>query len=232
MKVYLSASSIKNFISCPKKCLYRVTQPDLEVPTKKSIIGRIAHKAVELGWDDREIAYKVIKEECKSSRLTKDDVISLQFYVDLFHLNFRPLLGKEDLIEHSFKLPIYDDVFLVGKIDRISNGNVFDWKTGKLPKAMNDIQCFVYDYAYSRIFKSKPKSVCMASLSEGNIVPYLGNKMYESEILDNIIPRMIKTIRERSYERLGMFNESCFKCPYKRACLGGIDVMDSTIVTE
>ncbi len=229
MSIYLSASSIADFIKCPQKVLYRRTKPFPEVRSRGMIMGEIAHKALEVGWKDRGIAYETINAMVKKEGLVAKDKVDLQFYVDLFFMNFRHLLREDDLIEYNFKFPIYDDIFLVGKIDRISNGNLFDWKTGRVATRLsNDPQCIVYDYAYRKIFGKEPASLCLASLSSGELIPYRTDKLCVEELFSNVIPRMIKTIKTESYERLGMFNHSCFQCPYKLGCLGGKeDVVDS-----
>lgn len=221
MTVFLSASSISDFISCSQKVKYRFSKT-LQIPTKGMTIGRIAHKAIEEGWRYKPATYDAIRKMASDNNLTKSDVVNLEFMMDIFFLNFKPSLRDDDLVEYSFKLHLYDDVFIVGKIDRISNGNIFDWKTSsKIPKRTdNDVQCIIYDYAYTRIFGEPPKSVNVCSLSKGNLVPYMKKDIYVKEVFENIIPRMIRTVKNSSFERTGMFNHSCFMCPYKHVCLG------------
>lgn len=221
MPIYLSASSIADFIRCPQKVLYRIKKTVPQVQSKEMIVGQIAHYALEKGWKDRDRAYEILKQESSRQELSKTDLTNLQFMIDIFFLNFKRLLGENDLIEFNFKLSLYDDVFIVGKLDRISGGNLYDWKTAsRLPsKLSNDVQCIVYDWAFQKHFGIKAKSISVASLAKGELIPYVEDKMYVKEIFDNIIPRMIRTIKNESYERLGMFNHSCFKCPYKSGCL-------------
>lgn len=237
MRVYLSASSIGDFIKCPQKVLYRIKKPFPETPTKEMIIGKIAHSAIEKGWKDRKVAYSILHQEAREEGLTKSDITNLEFYIDIFFMNFSSLLGTKDHIEYNFKLPLHDDVFIVGKMDRISNGNVFDWKTGSRPptKLSGDVQCIIYEYAYTKLFGKEPTSICIGSLGKGQLIPYTRNQMYVDELFNNIIPRMIRTIKNESYERLGMFNHSCFRCPYKMGCLGkGSEeyVLDDRVVPE
>ncbi len=222
MSIYLSASSIKDFIACPQKVLYRRTKPFPEVRSKAMIMGEIAHQAIEKGWRNRDTAYAIVKELCKENSLAKADRVSLEFYMDIFFLNFKGLLSETDLIEYNFKIGLYDDVFLVGKIDRISKGNLYDWKTGgKISnKLSNDVQCIIYEYAYKKIFNKEPASICLASLAKGELVPYSRDEMYIGELFGKIVPRMIKTIKNETYDKQGMFNHSCFNCPYRIGCLG------------
>lgn len=223
MTVYLSATSISDFIKCPQKVLYRFKKTVPEVPTKGMIIGSIAHKAIEKGWRGKEQAYSIVHSGVKENNLKAQDTINLEFMMDIFFLNFRDRLKDKDLIEYTFKLPLYDDVFIVGKMDRISSGNLYDWKTSsKLPSRLgNDVQCIIYDWAYRKLFDVQPDSICIAGLSTGELIPYREDRLFTKELFDNIIPRMIKTVRHETYERLGVFNHSCYFCPYKAGCLGG-----------
>lgn len=236
MSIYLSASSISDFIKCPQKVLYRRTKAFPEKKSKEMIIGNIAHSAVQKGWKNRDEAYSIVREEGKAEGLAKSDITHLEFLMDIFFLNFAHRLTDKDRIEYSFKIPLYDDVFIVGRMDRISNGNVYDWKTGSRisEKLWNDVQCIVYNYAYNRIFSEAPASICVASLATGELIPYSEDNKYTNELFDKIIPRMIKTIKTESYDKLGMFNHSCFRCPYKLGCLGGAEnyVMDNRISPE
>jgi len=219
--IYLSASSISDFIQCSQKVMYRFSKTQ-QIPTKGMTVGRITHEAIEKGWNDKSMAYDVVKKLGSANDLARLDVIGMEFMMDIFFLNFRSRLGDNDLIEYKFKLPLYDDVFIVGKMDRISNGNIFDWKTKSIiPKSLsNDVQCIIYDYAYEKIFHEPAKSINVCSLSKGSLVPYIKKDIYVDEIFENIIPRMIKTVKNNSFERTGMFNHSCFMCPYKQVCLG------------
>lgn len=236
MPIYLSASSIKDFISCPQKVLYRFKKTVQEVRSKDMIVGEIAHLAVEKGWRDRERAYSIVANEVSRNKLKNADKTNLEFMMDMFFLNFQSRLGENDLIEYRFKVPLYDDVFIVGKMDRVSKGNIFDWKSSsRIPSRLgNDVQCIVYDWAFTKLFDKSPTSICVASLSTGELTPYFGDKLFIDEVFNNIIPRMIRTIKHDSYERLGMFNHGCFRCPYKIGCLEGVkeDVLDNSISPE
>lgn len=235
MPIYLSASSISDFIKCPQKVMYRIKKTVPEVKSREMVIGTIAHYAIEKGWNNRERALSIIESECKSEGLRKADKTNLEFMIDIFFLNFKDRLTDKDLIEFRFKVPLYDDVFIVGKIDRVSSGNLYDWKTGKLPtKLFNDVQCIIYEWAYHQLFQKEPASICQAGLSTGELLPYRRDELYVEEIFENIIPRMIRTVRHDGYERLGLFNHSCFRCPYKAGCLGGGTeyVLDSSVSPE
>lgn len=233
MKVYISASSLSDFISCSQKVFYRINKPFKEIPSREMKLGIAVHKAIELGWNDKKLAEKTVEEQCKKLGLSKTDFDISKTMINNFFSLFRDLLKEEDLVEQNFKLSLYDDVYLVGKMDRISGGSVFDWKTGKLPRSIdNSTQCMVYEFAYNKLYNKSPTNIFMASLIEGRLVKYNRNDFYVTEIFEKIIPRMVKTIRENSYERVGMFNHSCFRCQFKQGCLGGIDELDSSNFIE
>jgi hypothetical protein len=235
MAIYLSASSIQDFIKCPQKVFYRLKKTVPEQKSREMIMGQIAHLAIEQGWKNRDHAYSIIDYETRKNGLRLADKTHLQYMIDLFFLNFQPRLGENDLIEYNFKIKLYEDVFIVGKIDRISKGNLFDWKTGKLPtKLHNDVQCIIYDWAFNQIFDKPPTSICLAGLTSGELLPYKKDEFYTREIFENIIPRMIRTVKHDTYERLGLFNHSCFRCPWKEGCLGigEVNELDNSITPE
>ena len=235
MSIYLSASSISDFIKCPRKVMYRVKKTVEPAASPEMGMGTVVHLALEKAWRDRDEAYKIVHSEGKTLGMKKADIYTMEFCLDMFFLNFKGLLKEDDLIEWKFKLPLYDDVFIVGKVDRISNGNVFDWKTGQTANNLSyDVQCIIYEWAYKKQFKKDVSSICIASLKKGELIPYYRNSMYVNEVFDNIIPRMIRTIKNEWWEeRLGLFNHSCFRCPFKIGCLETKDnVVDSPIFVE
>lgn len=199
------------------------------------IIGEIVHYVLEKGWQSRDKAYSILHSELRNAGLSKADKTKTEFMLDLFFLNFKHRLLDTDLIEYRFKIPLYDDVFIVGKIDRISEGNLYDWKTGITSNKLgSDVQCIIYNHSYAKIFGHTPSSICIASLSNGKLIPYVEDTTYTKELFDNIIPRMIRTIKHDGYEKLGMFNHSCFRCTYKQGCLGGEAeyVLDNSVSPE
>ena len=222
MSIYLSASSIKDFISCSKKVEYRYKKPFPEVVSKGMLLGKITHYILETGWQDRDLANKILDGQASKHKLLKADRTNLSFYIDMFFLNFQPYLKDTDMIEHKFKIPLHDDVFLVGTMDRISNGNIYDWKTtSRVSKSVsNDIQCIVYDFAYRSLFNKTASGMCIGWLPKGQLIPFVRDELYYREVSSNIIPRMIKTIKADNFERTGMFNHSCFWCQYREGCLG------------
>ena len=220
MPVYLSASSIADFVRCPQMVFYRINKPFPTSLTRESIMGEVVHKVVEKAWNDRSKATQLFAQLCRENRATQSEVTNYGFALDLFFLNFASQLTTEDTIEYSFKVPLYDDVFIVGKMDRISKGRIYDWKTGNVSKnTSSNVQCIIYEYAYEALFKKKPDEVLIASLKDGQIYPYMRNEFYRKELFEGVIPAMIQSLRNNNFSRMGVFSNSCARCYYKSGCL-------------
>src|SRR5512132_3993674 len=101
--IYISASSIADFIKCPQKVLYRLTKPFPIIRNKEMITGEIVHKAIELGWQDRAKALEILRKESAQHKLLKADMVGMEFSIDMFFLNFAPRLTDKDKIEFKFK---------------------------------------------------------------------------------------------------------------------------------
>ena len=108
-----------------------------------------------------------------------------------------------------------------------------DWKSGRVAKNLEgDVQSIIYDYAFTKLFGRPPVSLCIASLQQGQLIPYTKNELFTKELFNAIIPKMIKTIKSDDYEKLGLFTHGCFRCQYKIGCLGDNYVVDSADPSE
>lgn len=224
MPIYVSASSIGDYLLCPRRVHYRINKPEAGRPDRYMLMGTIAHKVVELGWKSPSSALDVLDKEASSVGLTDKELAKQKFYINVFFTQFKSMLGEDDEIEKKFKLNLWDDVYLVGKIDRISNNNVFDWKTSStVPKSLSNMaQFIVYKYAYTELYGTQPASVVLASLSSGSMVHYVPNLQLEDEMFSSLIPEMVKNIRNGNLPRFfGLFGNRCVRCSYKLDCLGG-----------
>ena len=193
MPIYLSASSINDFIRCPQKVLYRIEKTVKEIPNRDMIKGVVMHTVLEKEWRNRDSAVELLQSESKKSKLTRTEHNHLGFMLDMFFLNFRRTLKESDLVEYRFKLPLHSDVFIVGKMDRISEKSIIDWKTSSRISSRlgNDPQCIIYEWAYNKIYGENPASVLVASLSTGQWIPLMWVERATSELFVNIIRRMI-----------------------------------------
>ena len=186
------------------------------------LMGSIVHRALELYWNDFDKAIEYVNRE-KFPILNANNYGYMEKCTSNFFKNFKHRVsGKEVVIEQFFKLPLDDNVFLVGKIDRISDGNIYDWKTSqRVPTDLdNDIQLMIYHYAYMRTYGKKPEGVFYGILSQGVLVPYKFNKFYFSELFDSIIPEVVDKVRNNSLNKDGLFRKgSCHRCPYIKHCV-------------
>lgn len=235
MSINISKSLIEEYLSCNRKVYYRLNRPLKMLPTKEMIMGDIVHRAIEKFWDDREKASEFVKENFLKYRNMNMD---LDFYlkcVDTFFYKFYPLMSKTDKIETKFKIPIYKDVFIVGRLDRISNKKIFDWKTTRNPPSSvnNDVQFILYDWSYRQMYGHDPHGVYYASLSTGNLIKYKKDSFLEKMLIDKLIPELVSLIRKNNFVPNGIFNRSCYRCQYRETCHKelGKDVLDSSTFT-
>ena len=222
MSIFISASLLNDFISCNRKVYYRLIKPEQSIPSREMIMGEIVHAGIEKFLMDKEssLAY-MYKEVMDRIPNDKSALISVAEYNNVYHSYFKPLLLPEDNIEMKFKIPYDKDTFVVGKIDRISNGNVFDWKTDRTPQTnvSNNIQFILYNWAYRKIYNHQPSGVYYAALANGKLVKFNFNSKIEGVVLNEIIPSVIKAIKNKEYIRNGILRKACFRCVYSDTCL-------------
>lgn len=222
MQIYVSASGISDFLLCNRKLYYRIYKPIERPVSSAASKGILVHKALETCWDDVLKAYNYIENNYKLHGLSEDSVPELNSLVHKFFENFYNYVGEKDLIEHNFRISLLPNVSLVGVFDRISNGNVFDWKTskGKTPKTLeSNIQFILYNYAYKKLFNSPPHGLYYASLRTGDLVMYNENEEFTSILFDEIIPEYVKSVSNQRFPKIGIYNNSCFKCDWREHCL-------------
>jgi CRISPR/Cas system-associated exonuclease Cas4 (RecB family) len=223
VSIYLSASSLKDFIACNRKLYYRFNKGDIEVQeTKDMIVGNIVHYAIEKFWDLYPGASFYMIGECK--KLLPNDTESVDYALACYRIyveNFKKFLSYDDDIEYKFKVPFEKDVFIVGKMDRISQGRVFDWKTDRRPltNVSNEVQFILYNWAFKKQFGANPSGVYYASLMNGSLIRYSSDPVNEDALFTEVIPQALQAIKNKEYPRNGIFRRSCCKCPYVGVCL-------------
>jgi len=228
--IYLSASGIKDFLVCPQRYRFRVTN-SLEAKTSDAqIVGLAVHSFLEK-WALLEKSEFIDKIETCAQELSnpvnrQTFIFALRNYLDL---NITPLLSEDDVIEQDFKIKIDTDAFLVGKMDRVlSSGIILDWKTSSraIKNIDTDIQFLLYRHAYKRMYNKYPVAVFYVNLSEPELVPLKKPEMNEKELLD-MIPKIIIQIRSELFYRSGIFNKACYMCNFKDLCLEKEDGLHS-----
>lgn len=222
MAIYLSASLLDDFVSCSKKTYFRTNKPEESVQDRHMVVGEIVHAAIEKYWDNKDAADDYISYHV-NLRLPNDATSLDKAYTcyATYFSNFKQYLLPDDKIELKFKLPIAKDVFIVGRIDRISDGKVFDWKTASVaPSSLShSIQFMLYNWAYTKLYNRQPSGVYYASLGTGKLIRYSKNNEAEFALFDEIIPSAITAIKNKLYVRDGLFRKTCFRCQYSEACM-------------
>jgi RecB family exonuclease len=215
--IYLSASSIKDFISCERKYWYRRFASDKRATSVAADTGTVVHKIIEKDWNNKK------RGLAKLEKFPDDyDYIKALHSLENFYKKFQHLLNKNDLIEKKFNVKYARGVKLVGMMDRVtSNGIIYDWKTNKrLPLDLsNDPQFIIYHYAYSKLHKRPPSGVYFASLSHGRLIKFKYNKVKEDILLNEIIPDMLENIKKENFNPTGLYRFStCRNCFFKEHC--------------
>ncbi len=221
--IKLSASLIKDYLSCPKKAYYRINFPEQAVQTEEMVAGIIVHEILEQYWMNRVLALKSIDEKIKKYNLSNDYLKNnIKICINNFFNSFHYLTSNTDEIEKYFKIPYSKDVTLVGKMDRITKDSVvIDWKTS--PKNMgnfisNDLQFIIYYKAYTILYSKEPRNVFYISLLKNKIVEFVPDNNYIEELWNIIIPDLAIKIKNKEFNHTGLFNDSCRNCQYQTIC--------------
>lgn len=211
---------LDDFISCNRKVYYRLNKPEQAVQNKEMVMGEIVHSAIEKYWNNEIFSQGYLYGEMKK-RLPDESMAFASTALENYHKHFQRFLADDDKVEMRFKIPWEKDVFIVGKIDRISSGNVFDWKTARKPltNVSKSIQFILYNWAYKKTYNSEPSGVYYVALTTGEMVKYYKDGVSDATLFDEVIPQAIRVIRSKEYLRNGIFRHQCFRCPYSKICL-------------
>lgn len=219
MPIYISATTLKDYLSCSEIIKFKLSKSK-QVSTDESIIGTVVHDIVsgKIDYAGPQSAASILSEHNLST--TKNIEFVDSCYNNYIN-NFYGLLTQDDKIEYSFKYKLYSDVFLVGRIDRISGGLIFDWKTDRSPssKVENNIQLLFYELAFEKLFGSKPFGSYLGFLSNGALVKHKKSSD-ATDILNVLIEEVLHTIKSDTFSKRGKLTKSCYRCPFNRQCLG------------
>jgi len=220
VSIYISASLLEDFISCNRKVYYRLSKPERALPSNEMIIGEIVHSAIETYWDNEVFSQGYFYGEM-AKRLPNESLSYGSMCLHNFHEHFQKYLSVGDDVEFRFKIEIHNDIFVVGKMDRISNGKVFDWKTARKPQVniSKSIQFILYNWAYKKLYNIVPSGVYYAALSTGNLVRYTNDESATRTLFNDIIPQAVMAIKNKNFVRNGVFRKACFQCSYREDCL-------------
>ncbi len=223
--IYISASGIKDYLVCEARTKYKFQLPRdaILVETVEASIGKLVHRVIELEWANREKGLSLARNLLDDYHLEDKDYEAITRNLEVFYTHFSHICAKGDKIEYKFKYEYLKDVYIVGKMDRIvgEGSSIIDWKTSKtVPFSINnDIQFLMYYQAYKDIFKRPPANVYYAALKDGSLKILKPNINFLETIYYEIIPRMIKDIKNGTYTHSGLFTfNACPRCPYILYC--------------
>lgn len=217
--IKLSASTIKDYLSCPRKVFYRFNHPELGVQTEAMAIGSAIHEIIEKKELD------AIRPIMSKFGLESDYAFDkIKLCLDNFSSVFGHLVGEGDEIEKYFKLKFADDITISGKIDRVHNNVLVDWKTGasKPANLSNDIQFIIYYLAYKMLYKKEPTAVIYASLFHNKIHIFKPNNNSILKFQEDILPYVYNGVKYKVFPRIGLYHWQkpvCRNCQYKKFCL-------------
>lgn len=222
MDLHLSATSIKDFLVCNQRYYYRINYPEESSTNEDMEVGTGIHKLVEVHALDENFM-KLAEEASKRFTAKKYADKYFQCAYNFYHDPFiHQIISKDDLVEKSFKIKIAEDVYIVGKMDRVTeDGVVIDWKTSKnTPKSIDDdIQFLVYYWAYHKLFSKRPAIVMHYNLYNGEYVTLKITDKYNT-LFDEVIPGIIRQIKSGNYYKSGIYTGGCYMCNFKQFCLG------------
>lgn len=220
--IFVSASALRDYLKCSQQVYYRIFEPELKIENREMIIGRIVHKVLEKAWKNKDVALGLGKSLCQKEKLDAVAEQSVEHFIHTFFESFSPIISDEDSVEKFFKVKLYDDVYLVGKFDRISRGMVIDWKTVSQPpkRIDNDIQFIIYDLAYNLLYGRQPEGLYLAALKDGSLIRYTESKNHSETLINQVIPNFVADVRNKVFVKFGLFTGACYRCPYKAQCLG------------
>lgn len=228
--IRLSATSIKDYVECPQRFWYRTHRKETAEPSKYAVFGQIVHEAIEkfdepgpavkwseAEWDERSMGTFGPKFGKKPPR-------DFARYLGNYFYTVEPKLKAEKIDKAEFFFRVawknWDGnkpVEIVGKMDRVIDDKIYDWKTGTRKPSdltIQDIQFYVYHWAYNEIFGEAPEVyygfLYKPEIFRVDIKPKLLN-----DDLPKIVNRLLDDIDRPPYR---VFGYQCNSCFYKRIC--------------
>jgi hypothetical protein len=233
MTVKISASLLKDYLVCKRRAYYRIHEPEGSIQTKEMALGSAVHSVLEHYWESKEQAMLNVLPELSTYRLDTDLALIDKAYnlvAGFFELFPDRYFSDKDEVERYFKIPYSSDVYLTGKMDRVTEaGQIFDWKTSKSPPEdiNRDPQFILYYLAYRMEHKREPCGVAYVSLLNRKLYYFTPNKGILSDFENFIIPDCISAIKKGDSSRTGLYAyKACDWCSFKSTCwsdLGGMD---------
>ncbi len=180
----LSFSRVDTYRQCPLKYRYRYVDLLAERPSPHLSFGSSIHAALEVFWDrklphppPREALLAALYERWDSSGFAETDrEEQVRFYrhaqevLAAYHRRFADVTLTPVAVEQWFRLPLPDDVEVVGAIDLVeptpAGGlGVVDWKTNRRAKTREEVagslQLAIYALAVEHLWGQPPEWVAL-----------------------------------------------------------------------
>lgn len=236
----MSATGVKDHLSCAYRLELRRTQPESAIVNDHAIFGGIVHEAIEkydnyktgldfclTEWDRLKNDIRFMPGEKKPPKSFRK---MLKGYYDGILPEINPDGFEKPEVEYKFKIPWRkDEVMLVGKMDRIQEGKVYDWKTSMKPPDKYDLRDFQFSFyyiAYEMIYGHYPR-MFYGYLYGGSVWPIdITDEMRYNTI--KLIDRVADELLEED-EALRTIGYQCRSCFYRDACHNELD--NRTILT-
>lgn len=223
MTIFLSASGIKDFLSCNRKYYYRRFFSKEAEPTTAMHIGTIVHATIEKKWYDVSEAKEFAELEATKRSIVGNDLEKVKDCVSRYFEYFHHLTAGNTWRERFFNVELTKGVRVRGVFDTVVDSNMLiDWKTTTRPPRSinNDIQFILYDWAFEKVYGRRPGSNLYASLTTGKLIRYSEDKDSVNILFNEVIPYMVRMIEEEEYPRTGMlqYYSQCKWCSFKGKC--------------
>lgn len=232
--INFSYSQIETYNTCPLQYKYQYV---LRLPTQTTAplaFGNTIHKTLQRFYQeykqDNTIGKKRLLEIFQESwiplgyqsvahekdKKIRGEKILINFFNTFHHKNLKILA-----LEKNFKIKLRDDVFIVGKIDRVDEKNaktleIIDYKTGKKPdeeKLKKNIQLAIYAMA---IDSNKDIQLSFYYLEEMAKITFNKQDLDFSAVRDKII-NTTDEIKTSSF-KANPNPPYCKFCPFKMIC--------------
>lgn len=228
--MYLTATSIKDYLDCPQKLEYRFEGRESDY-NAYFVRGSIVHEIIEdptiltaeqamkrfisrfstvVSETDPEFPFRT----SFSSMMRQSEQMLDNYYNKI---NIEEPKIKE--VELFFDITIGDIVFK-GKIDQIRGNSIYDWKTSTKPldeRSKNaDYQFTLYGMAYKELYGRYPDKIYYGHLYSGKLIDMPRTKRdyeYMYEVAEQVATSVESNYFPRSYGKY-----KCGLCPYKRHC--------------
>jgi CRISPR/Cas system-associated exonuclease Cas4 (RecB family) len=218
--IKISESLLRDHILCPKRTFYRINNPGESVQTNSMAIGSAVHAVLEKSWRNSKEAISEMEIQLKRFNVKTNEKLAYKCLSNFF-TSYRSLIKEDDLIEKYFSIPMGKEMTLVGKMDRVSNGMIIDWKTGDSePEDIErDVQCVFYYLAYKKMYKKVPTDIYLVFLAKNKVIRFEPNETLIKEFETQVLPKVIYEVKNNLFPRNGLFLfGACKKCPYQNIC--------------